>query len=370
MYLHICISTHPYLWHDSFVCVTWLICMCDMTHPYVWHDSFVGEVRGGADGLCGTCLTHMCDVPHFYVCHNSFVCMAWLIRICYMNHSFVSHDSSIDGAHGGDGGSGGGGGGDSTHVWHASFLRATWLIHLWQAPYVCVTWLIRMWSTQWQRWCMWDMPRLYLRYVSFLYVTWLIRMWCTRRHRWCMWDMLRLYLWYASFLYVTWLIRRWRTPRWRWRRWRRRRRSIRITHWLAHCKSVWIPWRIHEGGGRERGKRWASAGAAAGGSKSSYDRALLIGVRALLIGVRALLIGVGAFLIRDRAPWVGDSRLWRCIRWFRLQVSFCKRAITYGALLRKGPVKIRHPMHICHPVVGGDGSGGDAKKCFVKEPYN
>jgi len=33
--------THSYAWHDSFVCVTWLICMRDMTHSYAWHDSFV-----------------------------------------------------------------------------------------------------------------------------------------------------------------------------------------------------------------------------------------------------------------------------------------------------------------------------------------
>jgi len=26
---------HSYVWHDSFICVTWLIHMCDMTHSYV-----------------------------------------------------------------------------------------------------------------------------------------------------------------------------------------------------------------------------------------------------------------------------------------------------------------------------------------------
>jgi len=31
----------PYVWHDSFLHVTWLIHMCDMTHSYVWHDSFI-----------------------------------------------------------------------------------------------------------------------------------------------------------------------------------------------------------------------------------------------------------------------------------------------------------------------------------------
>ena len=31
--------THSYVWHDSFICVTWLIHMCDMTHSYVCHES-------------------------------------------------------------------------------------------------------------------------------------------------------------------------------------------------------------------------------------------------------------------------------------------------------------------------------------------
>ena len=30
---------HAYVWHDSFICVTWLSQMCVMTHSDVWHDS-------------------------------------------------------------------------------------------------------------------------------------------------------------------------------------------------------------------------------------------------------------------------------------------------------------------------------------------
>ena len=32
--------THSHVWHDSFLCVTWLIHICDMTHSHVRHDSF------------------------------------------------------------------------------------------------------------------------------------------------------------------------------------------------------------------------------------------------------------------------------------------------------------------------------------------
>ena len=31
----------PYEWHDSFICVTWLVHMCAVTDSYVWHDSLI-----------------------------------------------------------------------------------------------------------------------------------------------------------------------------------------------------------------------------------------------------------------------------------------------------------------------------------------
>ena len=45
------------LWHDLFICVTWLIHMCDMSRSYVWHDSFI----------CVTWLIHMSDMTHSYL---------------------------------------------------------------------------------------------------------------------------------------------------------------------------------------------------------------------------------------------------------------------------------------------------------------
>jgi len=38
------------------------------------------------------------------------------------------------------------------------------------------------------------------------------------------------------------------------------------------------------------------------------------------------------------------------IRCLKLQVFLGKRATNQGALLRKCPIKIRHPMHLRHPV--------------------
>ena len=94
-----------YVWHDSFICVTWLIHMCDMTqlhdvthaihmtHSYAWNDSFI----------CGTWL--ISSVTESYVGHDSFTCVTWLSYIMWhtpliwlipmrdMTHSCVGHDS-------------------------------------------------------------------------------------------------------------------------------------------------------------------------------------------------------------------------------------------------------------------------------------
>jgi len=49
--------THSCVWHDSFMCVTWLIHVCDMTHSNVWHDSL----------MCLTWLIHVCDMTQLVV---------------------------------------------------------------------------------------------------------------------------------------------------------------------------------------------------------------------------------------------------------------------------------------------------------------
>ena len=128
----LCDMTRLYVWHDSFLCVTWLISMCDMTRSYVWHDSF----------LCATWLIHMlcgkihsymrCDVfvhekkTHSYVRHDTFMRETWLVSPIPMSHvslmyvtwrfngiaMSVSHRCVI------------------WRVWHDSFVRATWRIRL------------------------------------------------------------------------------------------------------------------------------------------------------------------------------------------------------------------------------------------------
>jgi len=115
------VMSHSYVWHDSFICVTWLI---HMTHsaPCHSHDSFI----------CATWLIHM---THSAPCHsyNLFICVTWLITMCDMTHPYVWHDSFIC-------------------VRHDSFICATWLIHMcdmthsyvWRDSFTCATWHIHM----------------------------------------------------------------------------------------------------------------------------------------------------------------------------------------------------------------------------------
>jgi len=80
----------------------------------------------------------MCDMNHLYVWHAAFIRVTWLIHMCDMTHSYV---------------------------WHDSVIRVTWLIHMcdmtqsyvWHDSVIRVTWLIRMCGA----------PRSYVWHASF-----------------------------------------------------------------------------------------------------------------------------------------------------------------------------------------------------------
>ena len=74
----------------SFICVTWLIHMCDTTHSYVWHDSFIHVTW---PFIYVTWLIHICDMTHSYMWHDSFICVTWLIHMCGVSHSYMWRDS-------------------------------------------------------------------------------------------------------------------------------------------------------------------------------------------------------------------------------------------------------------------------------------
>jgi len=91
--IHTCDKSRWHVWHDSLTCIRCpiyrtqvlgvftlraamlLIQMYDMTHSYMWHGSF----------LCMTWLTHMCDMTHLYVWHDFFTCVPGLIHLPRMS---------------------------------------------------------------------------------------------------------------------------------------------------------------------------------------------------------------------------------------------------------------------------------------------
>ena len=151
------------VWHDAFICVTWLIYLCDITHSHVWHgslmcatriqmsdmthsftcviwiylrvwhDSFTISHMWHAAFIGATCLIHTCDMTHSHVWHDSLmafamlldssICVTWLIRVCDITHSAVFP------------------------TWHESSSCVTWLIpsrdmthsSVWHDVFTCVT---------------------------------------------------------------------------------------------------------------------------------------------------------------------------------------------------------------------------------------
>jgi len=77
--------TRSYMWHDSFICVSWLHLMCNKTHSYAWQDSFI----------CMIWSMHMCDTTLLYVWHDPFICMTRLLHLCAMTHAYVWHNCCV-----------------------------------------------------------------------------------------------------------------------------------------------------------------------------------------------------------------------------------------------------------------------------------
>ena len=170
--LHTCDMTHSHVWHDSFICVTWLIRIYEIPPSCFldrWHDSFSCVIR----------LIHMCDVTHAHVCHDSFICVTWRMPMCVMTHSYV---------------------------WHDSFPCVTWLVHTcdmtyshvrhdyahaWRDLSSCVTYHHHVVSTV-------EMTHSYVSHDPFICVTCLCVIWLMP-----MCDMTHIYVWHYSYTGAT-----------------------------------------------------------------------------------------------------------------------------------------------------------------------
>jgi len=94
-------KTPLYVWHDSFIRVTWqyhvrdITCMCDMTHMQdcwtlatlgFWHNTHTP---------CVTWRIHMCYIAYSYVRHDSFIYVTWFIHMCAVTVPCVWYDSYV-----------------------------------------------------------------------------------------------------------------------------------------------------------------------------------------------------------------------------------------------------------------------------------
>jgi len=110
--IHMCDVNHSYVWHDSFMCVTWwrigstvpfvepirhhVICnetrdLCNETHVQwdTWLDSVIWDLTPSY--VWGDLF--VCDMTPLYVWRDSFLCVMWLIHMCNMTQSYTWDDS-------------------------------------------------------------------------------------------------------------------------------------------------------------------------------------------------------------------------------------------------------------------------------------
>jgi len=87
--MHTFHMTHPHVWHDSSTRVTWLIHTFDMTHPtrnLLTRSVIIGFRVEGSRFCCDrgiggphSWILDMCDTIHWYVSHDSIVCHDWFM---------------------------------------------------------------------------------------------------------------------------------------------------------------------------------------------------------------------------------------------------------------------------------------------------
>jgi len=152
----------------------WLIDMCNIHHSNMWRDSFIGLFCRISSLLQGSFAKETCN--HWYVWHASFA-VIWhdsFIRVAMTHWCDISMSHRYD-----------------VSMRHASFVRVIWLNSI--TGCTCVTWLI---STCEMTFIVCDMTHSHVWHASFVRVTWLIHM-CYTTHS---------YVWHDSFICVTWPI--------------------------------------------------------------------------------------------------------------------------------------------------------------------
>jgi len=102
--IHMCDMDYPYVWHDWSICVPGLIYMwrdlfiCEIVYPDV---GLCCDALPVVVAVYVTWRIHTCDISHSYVWHDSFICVTWLIHMWHDSFICVTwlfhmwHDSFI-----------------------------------------------------------------------------------------------------------------------------------------------------------------------------------------------------------------------------------------------------------------------------------
>ena len=200
------------VWHDSFICVTWLLHKCVMTPSYLRHDSFI-HVQW---------LLHMS--VYFFdaaVAHAAVVTrqwwqrcstwVTWLIHMCYMTPSYVRHDFFICKMTPSY---------ECVHFFDAAVAQAVVvatlqymsheLIHMCVKSFVCEIWLIHTcdMTPSYENVHFSDSALAQAMVVAVLqYICDMTHLY-VRHNLFCMWDMTPSCVWHDSLMWVCVFFRR------------------------------------------------------------------------------------------------------------------------------------------------------------------
>jgi len=166
-----------YAGHDSFMCVTWLICVAWRIRFDVWYPWPL--------------------TTWFYAGRASFTVMTWLMYLdesCpwplktgfYAGHDSFIHYSTRDMTR--------------SYVWHGSFRTRTWL-NMDRRQGACIHEMSHVLGL-WIHDCIQDMTHSYLWHDFFIFVTWVVPL-----NESCPWPLkTRFYVGHDSFICLTWLV--------------------------------------------------------------------------------------------------------------------------------------------------------------------
>jgi len=204
---------HVYVWHDSIICVRWLIHMCGLSQPYMWHDKYWCVLH--VSFMRMTLLIHVSDMKYWCVWHNSTSISraGWPIHVCDMTHSYVWQGTFtcetwiIKQEQG-----------NTTHlkVWSYIFKWVAGQIHI-RGGFFCKRALQKRQYSAKETYNfidptdrshpIWDMTHLTEtgKHDTFIYVTCSFTCVAGQIHRWDMTHLISyIYMWYDLIICVTW----------------------------------------------------------------------------------------------------------------------------------------------------------------------